>query len=30
MKTVTIIENDRVGLLADISHILGEAKINNP
>jgi len=28
MKTLTIIADDRVGLLADISYILGKAKIN--
>lgn len=28
MKTVTIISDDKVGLLADISYILGKAKIN--
>lgn len=28
MKTITIIEDDRVGLLADISYILGKAKVN--
>lgn len=28
MKTLTMVENDRVGLLADISYILGKAKIN--
>jgi len=28
MKSITIIENDRVGLLADISYILGKARIN--
>ncbi|MCX8196847.1 MAG: ACT domain-containing protein [Candidatus Micrarchaeota archaeon] len=28
MKQITIIANDRIGLLADISYILGKAKIN--
>lgn len=28
MRTVTIIADDKVGLLADISYILGKAKIN--
>ncbi len=28
MKSITIIEDDRVGLLADISYILGKAKVN--
>lgn len=28
MRTVTIVADDRVGLLADISYILGKAKIN--
>lgn len=28
MKTITIVADDRVGLLADISYILGKAKIN--
>ena len=28
MKTITIIADDRVGLLADISYILSKAKIN--
>lgn len=28
MRTVTIIAEDKVGLLADISYILGKAKIN--
>lgn len=28
MKPITIVENDRVGLLADISYILGKNKIN--
>lgn len=28
MKTITIIADDRVGLLADISYILGKSKIN--
>lgn len=28
MKTVTIISNDRVGLLADISYVLGKTGIN--
>lgn len=28
MKSITIVAEDRVGLLADISYILGKAKIN--
>lgn len=28
MKTLTIVADDKVGLLADISYILGKAKIN--
>jgi hypothetical protein len=28
MKTITIVEQDRVGLLMDISYILGKEKIN--
>jgi len=28
MKSITIVEDDRVGLLADISYILGKAKVN--
>lgn len=28
MKTITIVEEDRVGLLMDISYILGKEKIN--
>ncbi|MEK6982080.1 MAG: ACT domain-containing protein [Candidatus Micrarchaeota archaeon] len=28
MKTITITADDRVGLLADISYVLGKAKIN--
>jgi len=28
MKTITIVADDRVGLLADISYILSKAKIN--
>jgi hypothetical protein len=28
MKSITIISEDRVGLLADISYLLGKAKIN--
>jgi len=28
MKTITIVADDRVGLLADVSYILGKAKIN--
>ncbi len=28
MKTITIVAEDRVGLLADISYLLGKAKIN--
>lgn len=28
MKTITIVADDRVGLLADISYILGKAKVN--
>lgn len=28
MKTITIVADDRVGLLADISYILGKARIN--
>jgi len=28
MKSVTIVADDRIGLLADISYILGKAKIN--
>jgi len=28
MKTITIVSDDRVGLLADISYILGKSKIN--
>jgi hypothetical protein len=28
MKTVTIVANDKVGLLADISYILAKAKVN--
>ncbi len=27
-KTLTLVENDRVGLLMDISYIMGKAKIN--
>ena len=28
MKTITIVADDKIGLLADISYILGKAKIN--
>ncbi len=28
MKTITIVADDRIGLLADISYILGKAKLN--
>ncbi|MBI2079328.1 ACT domain-containing protein [Candidatus Micrarchaeota archaeon] len=28
MKSITIVSEDRVGLLADISYILGKAKVN--
>ncbi len=28
MKTITVVAEDRVGLLADISYLLGKAKIN--
>ena len=28
MKTITIVADDRVGLLADMSYVLGKAKIN--
>ncbi|HLC68703.1 MAG TPA: ACT domain-containing protein [Candidatus Bilamarchaeaceae archaeon] len=28
MKTITVVADDRVGLLADISYILGKTKIN--
>ncbi len=28
MKTIRIVENDEVGIVADISHALGSAKIN--
>jgi len=28
MKTITIIAEDKVGLLADVSYILGKAKVN--
>ena len=28
MKTITIISEDRVGLLADISYILAKSKVN--
>nr|QNO54431.1 hypothetical protein IPKNHHKO_00005 [Methanosarcinales archaeon ANME-1 ERB7] len=28
MKTVTIVADDKVGLLADVSYVLGKAKVN--
>ena len=28
MKTITIVADDRVGLLADMSYVLGKAKID--
>ncbi len=28
MKTVTVVSDDKVGLLADISYVLGKAKVN--
>ena len=28
MKTITIVADDKVGLLADVSYILGKAKVN--
>ncbi len=28
MKTITIVADDKVGLLADISYVLGKAKVN--
>jgi hypothetical protein len=28
MKTITVVSNDKVGLLADISYVLGKARVN--